>query len=264
MVGSPGCRVCLAIGVVVRLYAADVQVLETQKLFPKNLAIGSIRRDSFWYTRSPFFLSGTLHKTIMPTLTLVSLYNAQKSMYASQLDRARAELERFKEDLVTRFGQETADAVKMQVSWTEDMIFGRVEVPKLTDEGFAAVKTLREIIGKVNAVVRKIRTPDCWFRESVVPISVLETVGWSWRSVEEKYVEDEQSSLPGVLWLLSVLHSTSQVMPSDEQVWVWAGSGVSPCHLPHEWRRVLRIRKRRLAWLLRSAAELEEEVRYGQ
>ena len=37
----------------------------------------------------------------MPTLTLISLFNAQKSIYVSQLVRARDELERFKEDLVS-------------------------------------------------------------------------------------------------------------------------------------------------------------------
>ena len=85
----------------------------------------------------------------------------------------------------------------------------------------------------------------------------------SWRSVEEKYVEDGRLPLPGVLWLLGTLRTTEQVIPSDDQVWEWAGSGVSPCHLPHEWRRVLRNRRRRLALLLRSAAELEE-VKYGR
>ncbi len=200
----------------------------------------------------------------MPTLTLLSLYNARKSMHAAHLSRARAELERFKEDLVARFGQETADAVKMQMKWTEDMIFGRTEVLPLTDEGYAAVKTLREIIGNVNAVVRKIRTPDCWFREAVEPISVLETVGSSWKEVEERFVADERLSLPGALWLLHVLRTTPQVMPSDEQVYEWAGEGLSPCYLPHQWRQVLRIRKRRLVMLLRTAVEMEEDVRYGR
>ncbi len=200
----------------------------------------------------------------MPTLTLLSLYNARKSIYASQLVRARNELERFKADLVVRFGQETADAVQRQVSWTEDMIFGRVDVPCLTDEGYAAVETLKTLDEKLTAVLRKVRTSSCWFREEPVPISVLETVGMSWQEVEEKYVEDERLSLPGVLWLLSVLRTTPQVMPSDEQAYEWAAAGLSPVHLPYEWRRVLRRRKGRLVMLLRTAVELEEEVRYGR
>ncbi len=200
----------------------------------------------------------------MPTLKIMSLYNARKGMYASQLARVRSELERFKEDLVVRFGKETADAVRQQVSWTEDMIFGRTEVMPLTDEGYAAVETLKSLDRKVRAVVRKVRTPNCWFHESVEPVSVLETVGLSWQEVEKTYVKDERLSLPGVLRLLSVLRTTPQVMPSDEQAYEWAAAGLSPVHLPYEWRRVLRRRKGQLAWFLRSAAELEEDVRYGR
>jgi hypothetical protein len=118
-----------------------------------------------------------IHRGVpMPTLTLLSLYNARKGMYAAHLTRARNELERFKADLVVRFGEQEASAVQQQVSWTEDMIFGRTEVLPLTDEGYAAVKTLRELTRKVATVLKDIRTPDCWFRESPVPISVLETV----------------------------------------------------------------------------------------
>ena len=150
----------------------------------------------------------------------------------SQLARARSELERFNADLVVRFGKETADAVKMQVKWDEDMIFGRVDVPRLTKEGYAAVETLKTLDEKLTAVLRKVRTSSCWFRESVEPISVLTTVGLSWQEVEERYVEDERLSLPGVLWLLSVLRTTPQVMPSDEQAYEWAAAGLSPviCH----------------------------------
>ena len=61
----------------------------------------------------------------MPTLRIMSVYNARKRMYAEQLARARAELERFKADLVVRFGQEKADAVRIHTRLTEDMIFGR-------------------------------------------------------------------------------------------------------------------------------------------
>ena len=200
----------------------------------------------------------------MPTLTLVSVYDARREAYSEQLARARAEREWFKEDLVARFGRETADAVRMQTRWTEDMVFGRVEVPKLTKEGYAAVETLGILDRKVKAVVRKIRTPSCWFRESVEPISVPETVGLSWRSVEERYVVDGRLSLAGVLDVLRVLNTTPQVMPTDDQVWEWAGSGVSPCHLPHEWRRALQGRKGRLLLLLLTAATLEEDVRYGR
>jgi hypothetical protein len=200
----------------------------------------------------------------MPTLKLMSVYRARKQAYADQLAGARAELERFKADIVTRFGKETADAVKMQTHWTEDMAFGRVEVPRLTQEGYAAVETLQLLTRKLVAVRRRLRTPRCWFRENPEPISVLETVGLSWKEVEEKYVENEHLSLSGVLELLRVLNTTAQTLPTDQQVWQWAAEGLSPCHLPHEWRRVLQGRKGRLLLLLLTAANLEEDLRYGR
>ena len=48
----------------------------------------------------------------MPTLKIVSVYNARKRMYVEQLARARAELEEFRASLIARFGQEKADAVR--------------------------------------------------------------------------------------------------------------------------------------------------------
>ena len=138
-----------------------------------------------------------------------------------------------------------------------------MKVPPLPDDGEDSVETLRTLVEKVAAVLRKTRTASCWFRESPVPISVLETVGLSWMSVEEQHVEDGRLSLHGVLDILRVLRTTPQVMPHDAQVWEWAGEGLSPCHLPHEWRRVLQGRKGRLLLLLLTAATLEEDVRYG-
>jgi hypothetical protein len=66
--------------------------------------------------------------------------------------------------------------------------------------------------------------------------------------------------VPGVLRLLDVLRTTKQVMPTDEEVLEWDMSGRDPCHMTAEWRRILRRRKERLECLLRTAAELEEEV----
>ena len=197
----------------------------------------------------------------MPTLTLLSLYNARKATYAARLSRARAELERFNGDIVARLGQETANAVKMRTHWTEDMIFGRVEVPRLTKEGYAAVEALKTLDDRLKAVRRKVCIPSCRFRESPVPISVLETVGLSWKAAEEKYVENGHLSLSGVLELLRALN-TPQTMPTDQQTYEWASQGVSPCHLPHQWRQVLWTRKNRLVCLLRTAVELEEDVKY--
>lgn len=89
-----------------------------------------------------------------------------------------------------------------------------------------------------------------------------ETVGLSWAMMEEKYVVEGRLLLPGVLELLRALSTTPQVMPTDEQTGEWAGEGLSPCHMPHEWRQVLRVRKGRLVCLLGAAAELEEEAKY--
>jgi hypothetical protein len=155
---------------------------------------------------------------------------------------------------------EVARAVKMYTHLNEEMFFGRVKLPTLPQEAEDAVKTMAELIGKVTAVLRKVRTPDCWYREFCTPISVLETVGLSWDQVRARCSADGFMPVGQVLWLLGVLRSTEQVMPTDEMVFEWAGAGLSPCHLPHEWRQVLRGRKRRLIRLLQTAAELEEEV----
>ena len=87
------------------------------------------------------------------------------------------------------------------------------------------------------------------------------TVGLSWEDVRRRCSADGLLPVSDVLWLLQVLRKTPQVMPSDEQIIEWTASGVSPCHLPSEWEQVLRRRKGRLAWLLRTAVELEEEVK---
>jgi hypothetical protein len=54
---------------------------------------------------------------------------------APELARAHGELERFEAALVPSFGEQTAAAIRQQTWWAEDMIFGRVEVPKLSEEG---------------------------------------------------------------------------------------------------------------------------------
>ena len=164
----------------------------------------------------------------MPTLTLLSLYNARKSMYAAHLARARAELERFKEDLVARFGQETADAVKHadEVDGGHDLRADGSPPPHrrgLRRRQDASGDHRERQCGR-----EEDPHADCWFREAVEPISVLETVGSSWKEVEERFVADERLSLPGVLWLLHVLRTTPQVMPSDEQVYEWAARVFPP------------------------------------
>jgi hypothetical protein len=122
----------------------------------------------------------------MPTLKITSIYNARKRHFAPELAQARADLAEFKESLVVRFGKVTADAIWQQTHWTEDMIFGRVDVMDLTEEGEAAVATLKTLIRNVTTVWKNIRAPECSFHESPTPVSVLETVGLTWDMVQER------------------------------------------------------------------------------
>ena len=68
------------------------------------------------------------------TLQIMSVHEERKRQFAAGLAQARADLvERFRASLVVRFGKESADAVRQQVRWTEDMLFGRVKVLPLPD-----------------------------------------------------------------------------------------------------------------------------------
>ena len=82
----------------------------------------------------------------MPTLTPLSLYNARKSMYAARLSRARSELERFKEDLVLRFGKETAavgDTPRTTWQWRGCRLWRRGERrPSVSFYGWSARREL--------------------------------------------------------------------------------------------------------------------------
>ena len=197
----------------------------------------------------------------MPTLRIMSIYRERKRMFAAELAQARTELEHFKASIVARFGTQTANAIRQQAWWTEDMILGKVEVPNLPEEGSVAAKKLQMLDRKVRAVWKNIRTPDCWYREQPTPISVLETVGLTWSMVKERCSADGRLPLEQILWVLNALRTTEQVMPTEWQVWAWAASGLDPCHLPEEWQRALRCRRRRLVHLLHTAAMLEEDVR---
>ena len=180
----------------------------------------------------------------MPTLRIMSIYKERKRTFAAELAQARAEREQFKTTLAVRFGKEAS------------------EPRKLPEEGSIAAKKLQTLDRKVMAVRKKIRTPDCWFRESPGPISVLDLVGLSWRMVNEKCSADGQLPISGVLWLLNVLRTTDQVMPTEEHAREWVARGLGPWHLSEKWRQLLRRRRLRLALLLHTAVMLEEDVRW--
>jgi len=196
----------------------------------------------------------------MPTLKIIPMYEENKQRYAPKLAQTRADLEQFRSSLVARFGKVGADAITMHAQWTEDMLFGRVEVLPLLKEAEDAVDTLRMLRKKVRVVRKKICANECYFHEKPTPISVLETVGLSWEEVRRRCSDDGLLPVSGVLWLLDVLCTREQMMPSDEQVTEWAASGLDPCHLPVEWRRILRKRRVRLTFLLQMAVILEVEV----
>ena len=69
---------------------------------------------------------------------------------------------------------------------------------------------------KVMAVRKKIRTPDCWFRESPGAVSVLDLVGLSWRMVNEK-CSDGWLPISGAMWLLKILRSTARLSPATSK-----------------------------------------------
>lgn len=197
----------------------------------------------------------------MPKLQIMSIYEERKRTFAAELARACAERERFRATLVARFGKETTDAMRQEAWRTGDVILGRGNAPPLSPEISTAAKRLRTLDRKVMAVRKKIRTPDCWFRESPGPVSVLERAGLSWRMVHEQCA-DGWLPISGVLWLLKVLRATEQDMRIEEQSPERAAAGLGPCRFSEKWRRRLRRRRRRLTLLLRTAVTLEEDVRW--
>ena len=127
-----------------------------------SLRIGSIRRDCFApYGRSSFSPGLPLHtsRCPMPTLTLVSVYNARKATYSEQLARSRAELRAVRGRPGRTFRSARPPTPSGCRRGGPKTWFSGVEVPKLTQEGYAAVETLGILDRKVKAVVRKIRTP---------------------------------------------------------------------------------------------------------
>jgi hypothetical protein len=189
----------------------------------------------------------------------MSIYREQKEKFASELFDARTELERFWASLVSRFGAKVAEALRRQEWRTEDMILGKAGLPRLSKEGSVAAEKLRSLDRRVRAVRKKIRTPDCWFRESPGVVSVLGMTGLSWRNVHDKCVENQRSPIAGVLWLLKVLRATE---PAEEQAGTWTTVGGETISLSVKWRRRLAHRRRRLACLLQTAVMLEEDVRW--
>ena len=121
----------------------------------------------------------------MPTLRIASIYKERKRTFAAELLQARVAWEQFGASLVVRFGQETADAIR-EASGRDGLISGRYAGPRLSREALLAAEKFQSLAGRVAAVWKKIRTPDCWFRETPGSVRVLETAGLSWRIVHEQ------------------------------------------------------------------------------
>jgi hypothetical protein len=149
----------------------------------------------------------------------MSIYKERKRTFAAELAQTSAEREQFKTTLAVRFGKEAS------------------EPRKLPEEDSIAAKKLQTLDRKVMAVRKKIRTPDCWFRESPGPISVLDLVGLSWRMVNEKCSADGRLPISGVLWLLNVLRTTDQVMPRSCRPKSMRGNGWQGDSVPGTCRK---------------------------
>ncbi len=197
-------------------------------------------------------------RVAMPTLRIMSIYKEHKRTFATELDKARTERDQFTATLVARFGKEAADAMRRNAWWTEEVILGQ---RKMSREISIAAKRLRSLDRKVVAIRKRIRTPDCWFRECPGPVSMLEMVGLSWGMVHKKCA---QGRLPisAALWLLKVLRTAEQKLPTEGQAWEGAATRLGPCRLSEKWQRLLSRRRRRLALLLDTAVMLEEDVRW--
>ena len=177
------------------------------------------------------------------------------------MPKSRTERDQFTTTLVARFGKEAAEAMRQEAWWAEKMIPRRGEMPKLSQEISVAAKRLQTLDRKVMAVRKKIRTPDCWFRELPGLVSVLAEAGLSWRMVNERCA-DGRLPISAALWLLKALRTTEHIMPAEEQAWERAATGLGACRLSKKWRRRLHRRRRRLALLLHTAVMREEDVRW--
>jgi hypothetical protein len=192
----------------------------------------------------------------------MSLYQQRQRTFAAELAHARTEREQFTATLVARFGKEAAHAIRHNAWRMEDMILGGGGMPKPSPERSIAAIKLWTFDRKVIAVRKKICRPDCSFSESPGAVSVLQAAGLSWRMVQEKCSADGCLPISGSLWLLQALRKTDQGVPTEKQARQPAATGLGACQLPEKWQQRLRRRRRRLALLLRTAALLEEDVRW--
>jgi hypothetical protein len=184
----------------------------------------------------------------------MSIYRQQKRTFGADLRRAHRELEQFRDAILFRFGTKLAGVIRQEAWFRDCGLHGGP--PELSAEAEDAVEKVLKLKRRVRAACRQIHTPDCCFHEGPHGISVWETLGMSWDDVW-KMVTKDRLPVSAVLRLLEVLRTTEQVMPTEERLGKWA-INVSVDY----WWRLLRNRRRRLLCLLRTAAELEEKLRW--
>ena len=190
----------------------------------------------------------------MPTLRIMSIYAKRKRTFAAELRRARNELEEFRAGLPVRFGTKLAATIR-QEAWFKDSGL-RGGTREMSDDAIQAIETILVLKRQIRAVCRKIHTPDCWFHEGRHGVSVMETLGMSWDDVRRMVTED-RLPVSAVLHLLNVVRTAEQVMPTEERLGKWARfDGVE------KWWRFLQRKHRRLLHLLKTAAELEQELNW--
>ncbi len=197
----------------------------------------------------------------MPTLRIMSVHRERQRMFAAELARARSQRERFTMSLVAWFGTQAAEAIRREAWRTEDMLVGWDETPNRSRGISIAAHKLRTLDRTIMAVRKKIRTPDCWFRESPGPVSVLDEAGLSWRMVNAR-CSNGWLPVSAALWLLKALATTEHDVLAHERAWERAAKGLGSRRLSEKWRLLLRRRRRRLAHLLHVAVMREEDVRW--
>lgn len=178
----------------------------------------------------------------MPTLRIMSIYQENARRFAAEFARLRDERERFMATLVARFGEKTAELIRQDSRWAGETVLGSARLTDLVREISVASMKLYVLHRRIVAVRKKIRTPDCWFRESPGIACVLHSAGLSWRMVHER-CSDGSLPVATAMWLLRILRQTEHGIPANEQTPVRAATGIVPCRLSKKWReRLLRRR----------------------
>jgi hypothetical protein len=176
----------------------------------------------------------------MPSLYIMSLFEKRKRQYGGQIRKVRQDLVRFLDTFESQAGKEAASVVRAYAAVPRKYFLDDDEGEGLADDQDAFLKVRQLAIREVR-LLRKMRSPDCFFQDRRKPPYVLLSYGISWDDVE-LLVEGDKLPLEHILRLLDVVRNGKA---STEAL---------------GWGRAFRRQRRRLVRLLRTAASLEEEV----